>query len=75
MGDTEKDLMTLQYRNVISWSRYVDMDNIKGREKIAKEIAKTSDSSRKTYRALKTGKMEEDIALERHFKPIIDPLK
>ena len=51
------------------------MDNIKGREKIAKEIAKTSDSSRKTYRALKTGKMEEDIALERHFKPIIEPLK
>ena len=75
MSDTEKDLMTLQYRNVISWPRYVDMDNIKGREKIAKEIAKTSDSSRKTYRALKTGKMEEDIALERHFKPIIDPLK
>ncbi|KYN16037.1 hypothetical protein ALC57_11721 [Trachymyrmex cornetzi] len=50
------------------------MDNSKDREKIAKEIAKTSDSIRKKYRALKTGKME-DIALERHFKPIIDPLK
>ncbi|KYN29350.1 hypothetical protein ALC57_01210, partial [Trachymyrmex cornetzi] len=47
----------------------------KDREKVAKEIAKTSDSIRKKYRALKTGKMEEDIALERHFKPIIDPLK
>ncbi|KYN27910.1 hypothetical protein ALC57_02686, partial [Trachymyrmex cornetzi] len=52
-----------------------DMDNTKDREKIAKEIAKTNHSIRKKYRALKTGKMERDIALERHFKPIIDPLK
>ncbi|KYN28614.1 hypothetical protein ALC57_01965 [Trachymyrmex cornetzi] len=51
------------------------MDNSKDREKVAKEIAKTSDSIRKKYRALKTGKMDEDIALERHFKPIVDPLK
>ncbi|KYN19188.1 hypothetical protein ALC57_08482 [Trachymyrmex cornetzi] len=51
------------------------MDNSKDREKIAKEIAKTSDSIRKKYRALKPGKMEKDIALERHSKPIIDPLK
>ncbi|KYN18431.1 hypothetical protein ALC57_09261 [Trachymyrmex cornetzi] len=51
------------------------MDNSKDREKVAKEIAKTSDSIRKKYRALKTGKMKEDIALGRHFKPIIDPLK
>ncbi|KYN29554.1 hypothetical protein ALC57_00996 [Trachymyrmex cornetzi] len=51
------------------------MDNSKDREKVAKEIAKTSDSIRKKYRALKTGKMDEDIVLERHFKPIIDPLK
>ena len=48
------------------------MDNSKDR---AKEIAKTSDSIRKKYRVLKTNKMEEDIALERHFKPIINPLK
>ncbi|KYM96919.1 hypothetical protein ALC62_12414, partial [Cyphomyrmex costatus] len=41
----------------------------------AMEIAKTSDSIRKKYRALKTGKMEEEIPLERHFKPIIEPLK
>ena len=47
----------------------------KDREKIAKEIAKTSDSIRKKYYALKTDKMEENIALERHFKSIIDPLK
>lgn len=45
------------------------------REKIAREIAKTSESIRKKYRALKTGKMEEDVALERQFKPITDPLK
>jgi hypothetical protein len=51
------------------------MDSNKDREKIAKQIAKTSDTIRKKYRALKTGKMEEDIALERHFRPIIEPLK
>ena len=51
------------------------MDCNKDREKIAKQIAKTSDTIRKKYRALKTGKMEEDIALERHFRPIIEPLK
>ncbi|KAL6256700.1 hypothetical protein P5V15_011627 [Pogonomyrmex californicus] len=53
------------------------MDNneeIRDREKIVKQIAKTSDSIRKKYRALKTGKMEEDIALERQFKPIVEPL-
>lgn len=48
---------------------------IRDREKLAKQIAKTSDSIRKKYRALKTGKMEEDMALERHFKPVIEPLK
>ncbi|KYM93989.1 hypothetical protein ALC62_15398 [Cyphomyrmex costatus] len=51
------------------------MDSTKDHEKIAMEIAKTSDSIRKKYRALKTGKMEEEIALERHFKPITEPLK
>ncbi|KYN09369.1 hypothetical protein ALC57_18527 [Trachymyrmex cornetzi] len=50
------------------------MDNSIDRERIAKEIAKTSDSIRKKYCALKTGKMTEDIVLERYFKPIIDPL-
>ena len=72
MGDTEKNLMILQYCDVISWLRYVDMDNNKDHEKIVKEILKTSDSIRKKYRALKTGKIEEDIILK---KPIIDPLK
>lgn len=49
--------------------------DITERERIAKQIAKTSESIRKKYRALKTGKMEEDVALERHFKPVIEPLK
>ncbi|EGI64131.1 hypothetical protein G5I_07437 [Acromyrmex echinatior] len=54
------------------------MDNSK--EKIAKEIAKTNDSIRKKYRALKTGRgLWRDYggghALDKHFKPIIDLLK
>jgi len=50
-------------------------EEIKDRERIAKQVAKTSDSICKKYRALKVGKMEEDIALERHFKLIVEPLK
>ncbi|XP_071629451.1 uncharacterized protein [Temnothorax longispinosus] len=50
-------------------------EEIKERERIANQIAKTSNSIRKKYHALKTGKMEENIALERHFKPIIEPLR
>ncbi|EFN79520.1 hypothetical protein EAI_03471 [Harpegnathos saltator] len=48
--------------------------NIEDREK-AKEIAKTSESIRKKYRALRTGRMVENAALERRFKPIIGPFK
>ncbi|KYN00583.1 hypothetical protein ALC62_08642 [Cyphomyrmex costatus] len=48
---------------------------LKDRERIAKQIAKTSDSIRKKYCALKTGKIDEDIALEKHFKPVVEPLK
>ena len=44
-------------------------------EKIVREIAKTSESIRKKYHALKTGKIEEDVTLERHFKPITELLK
>ncbi|EFN86951.1 hypothetical protein EAI_14030 [Harpegnathos saltator] len=44
-------------------------------EKVAKKIAKTNESIRKKYRALKTGRMVENAALERHFKPVIEPLK
>ncbi|KYN02981.1 hypothetical protein ALC62_06186 [Cyphomyrmex costatus] len=48
---------------------------LKDLERIAKQIAKTSDSIRKKHRALKTGKINEDIALEKHFKPVVEPLK
>jgi len=49
-----------------------DGKELKNHERIAKQIAKTNDSIRKKYRALKTGKMEKNVALERHFKPIIE---
>lgn len=50
-------------------------NNIREREKIAKEIEKTSESIRRKHYALKTGQMEESIALEKHFKPITEPLR
>jgi len=50
-------------------------ENIREREKIAREIVKTSESIRKKHRALKTGKIEEDIALKKHFRPLIGPLQ
>jgi len=40
---------------------------LKDRERIAKQIAKTSDSIRKKYRALKTGKIKEDIGCRDTF--------
>ena len=49
--------------------------DIRKREKIAKEIEKTAESIRKKHRALKTGKIDEDIATKSHFKPIIEPLQ
>jgi len=79
MDDIEKDLTTLQYRNMVNYCRCINtlpMDKeIKNRERITKQIAKTSNLICKKYRALKTSKMEEDIALERHFKPIVKSLK
>jgi len=41
---------------------------IRNREKIVKKIEKTAESIRKKHRALKTGKIEEDIATKSHFK-------
>ena len=87
MDDTEKNLMRMWYLNMVSHYQYANyttfpfecnMDNnkeLKDRERIAKQIAKTSKLIRKKYRALKTGKIEEDIALEKYFKPIVEPLK
>ncbi|KYN18665.1 hypothetical protein ALC57_09024 [Trachymyrmex cornetzi] len=51
------------------------MEDVREREKIARENEKTSESIRKKHRALKTGRIEEDMALKRRFKPIIKPLR
>ncbi|KYN16163.1 hypothetical protein ALC57_11595 [Trachymyrmex cornetzi] len=51
------------------------MEDVREREKIAREIEKTSESIRKKHRALKTGRIEEDMALKRRFKSIIKPLR
>jgi len=50
-------------------------EEIKDCKMLAKQIAKTSDSIYKKYRALKTGKTEKDIALEKYFRPIVEPSK
>jgi len=39
-----------------------------------RETEKTAVSIHKKQRALKTGKIEENIATKNHFKPIIEPL-
>ncbi|EZA55097.1 hypothetical protein X777_05352 [Ooceraea biroi] len=50
-------------------------EEIHDREKIAKQIAKTSEAIRRKYRVLKTSRMEEDVALEKYFRPVVEPLK
>ncbi|KYM95044.1 hypothetical protein ALC62_14315 [Cyphomyrmex costatus] len=52
-----------------------DTKNIAKRERTAKLIAKTCELIRKKHRALKTGIMESEIALEKKFKPIVEPLR
>jgi len=52
-----------------------DNKDIREREKVVREIEKTTESIRKKHRALKTGKIKEDIATKSHFKPIIEPLQ
>ena len=52
-----------------------NMDNnkeFKDHERIAKQIAKMSELILKKYRVLKIDKIEEDIALEKHFKPFVE---
>jgi len=51
------------------------MADVRERKKIMRKIEKRSESIRKKHRALKTGRIEEDIALDRHFKPIIKSLQ
>ncbi|KYM90517.1 hypothetical protein ALC53_01771 [Atta colombica] len=47
------------------------------REKIARErkIKKTSESIRKKHHTLNTDRIEEDMAFNKYFKPIIKPLR
>jgi len=51
------------------------MADVCERKKIVREIEKTSESIRKKHCALKTGRIEENITLNRHFKPLIKPLR
>ena len=51
------------------------MTEIGEREKTAREIARMRASIRKKHRALKTGKLEDEITLETRFKPIVEPLR
>ena len=53
----------------------LDMKDIEERERLAKDIARTSEPIRKKHRAMKTGRMVEEAELEKHFKPIVEPLK
>lgn len=49
--------------------------DIRERERIAGEIARTSESTRKKHQVLKTANIEKDIALERNFKLIMELLQ
>ncbi|EGI67309.1 hypothetical protein G5I_04117 [Acromyrmex echinatior] len=72
------DRSRCQFVNYTTFLFECNMDNskeLKDRERIAKQIAKASDLIRKKYRALKTDKIDEDIALEKHFNSIDEPLK
>jgi len=48
---------------------------VRERVKIARAIKKTSESIRKKHRASKTVRINEGIALDRHFKPFIESLR
>jgi len=52
----------------------MNMADVRACEKITWEIEKTSESIRKKHRALKIGRIEEDI-VNRHFKLIIKSLQ
>ena len=49
------------------------MADVRERKKIAREIERRA--IRKKHHALKTGRIEKDMALDRHFKPIIKSLQ
>ncbi|EZA61268.1 hypothetical protein X777_13204 [Ooceraea biroi] len=45
------------------------------REAIVEEITRARESICRKHRSLRTGRMEDEQALESHFKPIVGPLK
>ncbi|KYN30399.1 hypothetical protein ALC56_15329 [Trachymyrmex septentrionalis] len=51
------------------------MADVRERKKITRAIEKTSESIRKKHRSLKTDRIEEGIALDRHFTHLIEPLR
>ncbi|EZA52059.1 hypothetical protein X777_09194 [Ooceraea biroi] len=53
----------------------VGSSDIREHEKIARAIEKTSESIRKKHHALKTGMIDDDIAVRTHLGPIIEPLQ
>ncbi|KAL6257822.1 hypothetical protein P5V15_011416 [Pogonomyrmex californicus] len=88
MIDTDEDLTISPWCRAISCATRMDVDaaasmnvdaaagtDVARQEKTAREIAKTQNSIRKKYRELKTDEIEEEIALERRLKPIVQPLK
>ncbi|KAL6258267.1 hypothetical protein P5V15_010205 [Pogonomyrmex californicus] len=86
MVDTDEDLTISPWCRAISCATRMDVDaaasmdvdaaagtDVARQEKTAREIAKTQNSIRKKYRELKTSEIEEEIALERRLKPIVQP--
>jgi len=71
MDDTGQNLTSWQYRNATSHYRYLARDELGRceREKIAREIEKTSESIGKKHRALKNDRIEEGITTD-----ILNPL-
>jgi len=68
INDTEKDLTSSRYRNDLLPILNTNIADAREHEKIAREIDKTRESICKKHRALKAGRIEEDIVLDRHFK-------
>jgi len=77
MDNTENDLMSSRYCNETSRCQFLTRDE-HGRWAWKNREGDWEDErvrKRKKHRALKSGKIEESIALDRHFKPLIEPLR
>ena len=53
----------------------LDTKEIEKRERLAKEVARTSEAIRKKHRALKTGRVEQEVQLRKQLKQIVEPLQ